>query len=63
MSILALIQTMVFIGKGVLAQLPKGAQYQVVLDGVAAAIKELEQVTGSEVTKAQLEGLRTKAEW
>ena len=63
MSILALIQTMVFIGKGVLAQIPKGAQYQIVLDGIAAAVKELEAVTGSDVTKQQLEGLRTKAQW
>ena len=63
MSILAMIETFIFIGKGILAQLPKGGQFQIAFDAAAAAIKELEKVTGSDVTKAQLEGLRTKAEW
>lgn len=63
MSILALIQTFVFLGKGILASLPKGAQFQVVLDAVGAAVTELEKVTGSDVTKQQLEGLRTTAKW
>lgn len=63
LSALSLIQTAMYILKGVLASIPDGAQYQVYADGVQAAITELQKVHGTEVSDKQLQELKITKQW
>jgi hypothetical protein len=63
MNGLALLQIVLALLSGILAAAIKSGLPQQIIASIQNAISELEQVHGSEVTKAQLEALRVTPQW
>lgn len=63
MNALTIIQLVLTLLSGVLATAIKGNLPAEIIAGVQAAITALQNVHGTDVTKAQLEALRVEPQW